>query len=95
VGTVRIELIDEVQAGLGLIGARRDLQRLGTAPFFWSWRSKRAWSFGRSRVITNAHPTSLAFYLANGYREGAWRDKGPVSARRSSASVKIYPKALR
>jgi hypothetical protein len=27
-----------------------------------------------------AHPTSLAFYLANGYREGEWRDKGPVPA---------------
>jgi Acetyltransferase (GNAT) domain len=35
---------------------------------------------GRSQVIINAHPTSLAFYLANGYREGAWRDKGPVPA---------------
>ena len=24
------------------------------------------------------HPTSLTFYLANGYREGDWRDQGLV-----------------
>ena len=39
-----------------------------------------AHSFGRAEVVINAHPTSLAFYLANGYREGPWRDKGPVPA---------------
>ncbi len=37
-------------------------------------------AFGRIEVVINAHPTSLTFYLANGYREGAWRDKGPVPA---------------
>jgi hypothetical protein len=30
--------------------------------------------------VINAHPTSLRFYLANGYAEGEWRDAGPVPA---------------
>ena len=30
--------------------------------------------------IRSDHPTSLTFYLANGYREGEWRDAGPVPA---------------
>jgi hypothetical protein len=34
--------------------------------------------FGRSVVVINAHPTSLRFYLANGYAQGDWRDAGPV-----------------
>jgi hypothetical protein len=31
-------------------------------------------------VVINAHPTSLTFYLANGYRIGDWQDAGPVPA---------------
>ena len=31
-------------------------------------------------VVINAHPTSLTFYLANGYRRGDWHDAGPVPA---------------
>jgi hypothetical protein len=39
-----------------------------------------AHSFGRTIVVINAHPTSLTFYLANGYRIGDWQDAGPVPA---------------
>jgi hypothetical protein len=33
---------------------------------------------GRTDIIINAHPTSLTFYLANGYAEGEWHDTSPV-----------------
>jgi hypothetical protein len=29
-------------------------------------------------VVINAHPTSAAFYLGNGYATGDWRDAGPA-----------------
>jgi GNAT superfamily N-acetyltransferase len=80
VGTVRIDLIDDVRAGLRLIGIRRDLQRQGHGAVLLELAEQAAHSFGRAEVVINAHPTSLAFYLANGYREGPWRDKGPVPA---------------
>jgi GNAT superfamily N-acetyltransferase len=69
-----------VQAGLRLIGIRKDLQRQGHGAVLLALAEQAARSFGRSEVVINAHPTSLAFYLANGYREGQWRDKGPVPA---------------
>jgi GNAT superfamily N-acetyltransferase len=80
IGTVRIDLIDGTQAGLRLIGIRTDLQRQGRGAVLLALAEQMARSFGRSEVVINAHPTSLTFYLANGYREGAWRDKGPVPA---------------
>ena len=60
-----------------------------------AWRANASeapqvpWNSGRIRVSRNvrprlgqslAHPTSLSFYLASGYREGEWRDAGPVPA---------------
>jgi GNAT superfamily N-acetyltransferase len=80
VGTVRIDLIDDTQAGLRLIGIRRDAQRQGHGAVLLALAEQAARAFGRIEVVINAHPTSLTFYLANGYREGAWRDKGPVPA---------------
>ena len=80
VGTVRIDLIDDTQAGLRLIGIRRDLQRQGHGAVLLALAEQAARAFGRTEVVINAHPTSLTFYLANGYRKGAWRDKGPVPA---------------
>ena len=78
VGTVRIDLIDATQAGLRLIGIRMDLQRQGHGAVLLALAEQAARAFGRTVVVINAHPTSLTFYLANGYAEGAWRDKGPV-----------------
>jgi GNAT superfamily N-acetyltransferase len=80
VGTVRIDLIDTTQAGLRLIGIRKDLQRQGLGAILLALAELAARAFGRTEVVINAHPTSLTFYLANGYREGEWRDKGPVPA---------------
>jgi GNAT superfamily N-acetyltransferase len=80
VGTVRIDLIDDAQAGLRLIGIRKDLQRQGHGAVLLALAEKAVLAFGRTEVVINAHPTSLTFYLANGYREGAWRDAGPVPA---------------
>jgi GNAT superfamily N-acetyltransferase len=80
VGTVRIDLIDETQAGLRLIGIRPDVQRQGHGAVLLALAEEAARALGRTEVVINAHPTSLRFYLANGYREGAWRDKGPVPA---------------
>jgi GNAT superfamily N-acetyltransferase len=80
VGTVRIDLIDETQAGLRLIGIRRNSQRQGLGAVLLDLAEQAARAFGRTEVVINAHPTSLTFYLANGYCEGAWRDRGPVPA---------------
>src|SRR4029077_12781362 len=80
VGTVRIDLIDHTQAGLRLIGIRNDLQRQGHGAVLLQLAEKAAHTFGRTIVVINAHPTSLTFYLANGYRIGDWQDAGPVPA---------------
>jgi GNAT superfamily N-acetyltransferase len=80
VGTVRIDLIDATQAGLRLIGIRNDLQRQGLGAVLLRLAEESALALGRTDVVINAHPTSLTFYLANGYLEGTWRDKGPVPA---------------
>ncbi len=76
VGTVRIDLIDARQAGLRLIGIRADRQRRGHGAALLRLSEDAARGFGRTDVVINAHPTSLAFYLANGYAEGDWADKG-------------------
>jgi GNAT superfamily N-acetyltransferase len=80
VGTVRIDLIDETHAGLRLIGIRQDLQRQGLGAVLLELAERAARAFGRTEVVINAHPTSITFYLANGYCEGTWPDKGPVPA---------------
>jgi GNAT superfamily N-acetyltransferase len=80
VGTVRIDLIDDAQAGLRLIGIRKDLQRKGYGAALLALAEKAVRAYGRTVVVINAHPTSLTFYLANGYREDEWRDAGPVPA---------------
>jgi len=80
VGTVRIDLIDETHAGLRLIGIRPDLQRRGHGAVLLMLAERAARAFGRTDIVINAHPTSLAFYLANGYAEEDWRDAGPVPA---------------
>jgi GNAT superfamily N-acetyltransferase len=80
IGTVRIDLIDPTQAGLRLIGIRNDLQRQGHGAVLLQLAERAARAFGRTMVVINAHPTSLTFYLANGYRTGDWRDAGPVPA---------------
>jgi GNAT superfamily N-acetyltransferase len=78
VGTARIDLIDDTRAGLRLIGIRTDLQRQGHGAVLLALAEEAARALGRTEVSINAHPTSLMFYLANGYREGDWRDKEPV-----------------
>lgn len=80
VGTVRIDLIDHAHAGLRLIGIRRDVQRRGHGSTLLRLAESAARTFGRTIVVINAHPTSLTFYLANGYRRGDWKDAGPVPA---------------
>jgi len=80
VGTVRIDLIDDMQAGLRLIGIRQDLQRRGHGAALLALAERAAHAFGRTDIVINAHPTSLKFYLANGYAEGDWRDASPVPA---------------
>jgi len=67
VGTVRIDVIDATQAGLRLIGIRNDLQRQGLGAVLLKLAEETALALGRTDVIINAHPTSLTFYLANGF----------------------------
>jgi GNAT superfamily N-acetyltransferase len=91
IGTVRIDLVGESQAGLRLIAIRRDLQRQGHGSILLSLAEGAARSLGRTEVVINAHPTSLTFYLANGYREGEWRDSKPVPAVDRSAACRRCP----
>ena len=78
VGAVRIDLIDDVQVGLRLIGIRTGLQRQGHGAALLRLAEQIAAGLGRRQVVINAHPTSLRFYLANGYARGDWKDLGPV-----------------
>jgi hypothetical protein len=78
VGVVRIDLIDDVQVGLRLIGIRMGLQRQGHGAALLRLAEQVAAGLGRRQVVINAHPTSLKFYLANGYAAGDWKDSGPV-----------------
>jgi GNAT superfamily N-acetyltransferase len=78
IGTVRIDLIDDSQAGLRLIGIRGDLQRRGHGAALLRLAEQVARAASRAEIVINAHPTSLTFYLDNGYAEGDWRDAGPV-----------------
>jgi GNAT superfamily N-acetyltransferase len=80
IGTVRIDLLNPTQAGLRLIGIRPDRQRQGHGRALLKLAERAVRDFGRTKVVINAHPTSLAFYLANGYSGGNWRDIGPVPA---------------
>jgi N-acetylglutamate synthase-like GNAT family acetyltransferase len=80
IGTVRIDLIDATQAGLRLIGIRNDRQRRGHGAVLLELAEDAARTLGRTEIVINAHPTSLTFYLANGYVEGDWRDAGPAAA---------------
>jgi GNAT superfamily N-acetyltransferase len=80
IGTVRIDLIDDTQAGLRLIAIRRDLQRQGHGGVLLCLAEQAARAFGKTEIVINAHPTSLTFYLANGYRQGEWRNATPVPA---------------
>ncbi|HYY39004.1 MAG TPA: GNAT family N-acetyltransferase [Xanthobacteraceae bacterium] len=77
VGTVRIDLIDERVAGLRLIGVRGDLQRQGHGRVLLRLAEQTVRAFDRTEIVINAHPSSLAFYLANGYREGEWDAGAP------------------
>jgi GNAT superfamily N-acetyltransferase len=79
-GVVRIDLIGPSRAGLRLVGIRSDLQRQGHGRVLLRLAEGTARRLGRTEIIINAHPTSLAFYLANGYRQGEWRDVGPLPA---------------
>jgi GNAT superfamily N-acetyltransferase len=77
-GAVRIDLIGERATGLRLIGIRPDVQRQGHGRALLKLAEEAARALGRTEIVINAHPTSLDFYLANGYREGEWADRGPV-----------------
>jgi GNAT superfamily N-acetyltransferase len=77
-GAVRIDLIGERATGLRLIGIRPDVQRQGHGRALLKLAEEAARALGRTEIVINAHPTSLDFCLANGYREGEWADRGPV-----------------
>jgi GNAT superfamily N-acetyltransferase len=80
VGVVRIDLIGKRHAGFRLVGIRSGLQRRGHGRVLLRLAEEAARGLGRTEIVINAHPTSLAFYLANGYCEGKWGDAGPLPA---------------
>jgi len=77
-GTVRIDLIGKSAAGFRLIGIRLDVQRQGHGRALLKLAEKAARALGKTDIVINAHPSSLDFYLANGYRQGEWADRGPI-----------------
>lgn len=70
VGVVRIDLIGPNRAGLRLVGIRSDLQGHGRVLLKLAQDAARR--LGKTEITINAHPTSPAFYLANGCRQGEW-----------------------
>src|SRR5258708_26717448 len=78
VGTVRIDLIDQVRAGFRLIGIRAGLQRQGHGTILLHLAERRVLHRGRREITINATARSLPFYLKHGYAEGQWKDAGPV-----------------
>ena len=54
------------------MGIRSELQRQGHGRILLRLAQDAARRLGKTKIIINAHPTSLAFYLANGYRQGEW-----------------------
>jgi Acetyltransferase (GNAT) domain len=78
VGVVRIDVIGPSRAGLRLVGVRSDLQRQGRVLLRLAEDAARL--LGTTEITISAHPASLAFYLANGYRQGEWEDTGPLPA---------------
>jgi len=77
-GTVRIDLIGKSAAALRLIGIRPDVQRQGHGRTLLKLAEEAARARGKAEIVINAHPSSLDFYLANGYRGGEWADRGPI-----------------
>ena len=77
-GTVRIDLIGKSAAGFRLIGIRPDVQRQGHGRALLKLAEEAARALGKTEIVINAHPSSLDFYLANGYRGGEWADRGPI-----------------
>jgi GNAT superfamily N-acetyltransferase len=65
IGTVRIDLIGEKEAGLRLIGVRGDLQRRGHGHALLRFAEQAARALGKTEIVINAHPSSFAFYVAN------------------------------
>jgi len=62
------------------VGIRSDLQRQGHGRVLLRLVEDAARRLGKTEIIINAHPTSLTFYLANGYRQGEWGNAGPLPA---------------
>jgi GNAT superfamily N-acetyltransferase len=62
VGTVRIDLIDDAQAGLRLIGIRNDLQRQGHGAVLLQLAEKAAQAFGRSWSSTRTRHRSPSIW---------------------------------
>src|ERR1700745_1043304 len=54
IGTVRIDLVGEAQAGLRLIAIRRDLQRQGHGSVLLSPAARAARDLGRTEIVINA-----------------------------------------
>src|SRR5262245_65765922 len=56
IGTVRIDLIGDIQAGLRLIAIRGDLQRQGHGSVLLPLAGQAAAAVGQDGTVTNAHP---------------------------------------
>src|SRR5262249_34021696 len=64
IGTVRIDLVSDTQAGLRLIAIRRDLQRQGHGSVLLRLAEQAARAFRWTQIVINAHPPALTFYLS-------------------------------
>jgi GNAT superfamily N-acetyltransferase len=86
VGTVRIDLIDETQAGLRLIGIRRDSQRQGLGAVLLELAERASRAFGRTEVVITAYPprspsiSPTAIARVRGRTRGRCRQRSSGSA---------------
>jgi hypothetical protein len=78
VGTVRIDVLDELRTGFRLIGIKPGLQRMGHGTVLLALAERLVQQHGTREITINATTRSLSFYLKHGYLNGEWLDVGPV-----------------
>lgn len=74
IGTVRVDLFDAERAAFRLIAIDSDLQRRGYGTVLLKLAEDFARRQGRRKVVLHGNPSSIGFYLRNGYVNAPWDD---------------------
>jgi GNAT superfamily N-acetyltransferase len=74
VGTIRIDLLDEMRAALRLVAIHTERQGQGLGAVMLGLAEDFIRGHGRSSIVVHGNPPAVGFYLANGYVERPWVD---------------------